>query len=98
MCSWVLNSSQPASTAVRRLGAVAGSAGQVGQVAAEGVVEDHHQRQVQVAGRVAGHRRAVFGRATNASGVGGRGDLAAALRSNARNTIRVWPLLDITSP
>jgi hypothetical protein len=40
----------------------------------------------------------LFGRATSGSGVGGRGDLAAALRSNARNAIRVWPLLGITSP
>ena len=35
--------------------AAAGDAGQVGQVAAEGVVEGHHHGQVQPAGRGAGH-------------------------------------------
>src|SRR6266498_3676443 len=41
-------------------GTAAGGACQVAKVAAEGVVEGHHQRQVQVAGRLAGHRHAPF--------------------------------------
>jgi hypothetical protein len=51
-------------------GAAAGGAGQVAEVAPEGVVEGDHQRQVQVAGRVAGHRHAPLGRAAVSVGCG----------------------------
>jgi hypothetical protein len=44
-------------------GTAAGGACQVAKVAAEGVVEGHHHRQVQVTGRLTGHRHAPLDRA-----------------------------------
>jgi hypothetical protein len=52
--------------------AAAGDAGQVGQVAPEGVVEGDHHGQVQAAGRGAGHGHAPF-RGSPAAVTVGRG-------------------------
>src|SRR6266545_4388882 len=74
-------------------GAAAGGACQVAKVAAEGVVEGHHQRQVQVAGRLAGHRHAPLGRAAVSACCGTGACTARSMPSTARVVPKV-----LTSP